>query len=88
MRNIIMIAALLAILPGLASAEMKMQKDAPSAEAAAAPAETAVQDSASSVEAAPKQAVKHASPKKFVSTNAIAIEEQHSGKYAVPAKAE
>ena len=82
MKNIKMLTALIALLPTLTYAEMSMQKPAAdeSVVEAATTAEPAVESSA------PTEAVKKVAPKKFVSTNAAAIEEHHSGKYAEEGK--
>jgi hypothetical protein len=82
MKTIRLITILLAVLPILANAEMTMQKPADVAPAA----EAAIKDAAPAAPEA-KSLTGNAGTKKFVSTNAGAIEEKHSSEGAKPEEA-
>ena len=83
MKKIITMTALFIVLPALATAEMKMQNGNPSPEPVVEPTlGHHMQNSDPSPDQVPANTMKNTSPKKFVSTNAAAIEESHSGKYS------
>jgi hypothetical protein len=82
MKTIRSITILLAVLPLLANAEMSMKKPADAAPAA----EQAIKDAAPAASEA-KSLTGNAGTKKFVSTNAGAIEEKHSTEVAKPEEA-
>jgi len=102
MKKVIIAAALIAVLPALASAEMKMQNSNPTSTPAAEPTlghhmqnrdpsptpeatlteapEHVMQNSNPSPATAPEHTMKNSNPKKWVSSNALSLEEKHSGK--------
>jgi hypothetical protein len=80
MKTIRLITILMAVLPVLANAEMSMKKPV---DAAPSATEEAVKDAAAP-EA--KSLTGNAGTKKFVSTNAAAIEEKHTTEQKAPEK--
>jgi hypothetical protein len=79
MKKTILATALILVIPALAMAEMKMQNSNPNA--AEAPLHV-MQNSNPNPGQAPEHVMKNNNPKKWVSTNALSLEEKHSGKDA------
>ncbi len=87
MKKIIILASLIAVLPLQANAEMKMQNGNPSPEPAVEPTlghhmqnRDPSPEQKAEPAAAPEHVMKNSNPKKWVSTNALSLEEKHTGK--------
>ncbi len=81
MKKLFLITLFFAALTSLASAEMKMENTDPSP---TPKPEHVMENTNPSPDPVPKQTMKNTNPKKFVSTNAAAIEEKHSPAEAKP----